>query len=552
VRASLVAAAMLFVAVPSCDADRDAELLELRAVEPSQLEPGDRMVVLGKSFPIGRAAEIELDGVLRRAGAAAERAHLTIEGRAVAIDRVQARWDAGALEQMSGGGTFHGTLRVSFASADGDGTVSGALRHVELDFARPMLTPLTAGESGDEEAGTIADALGLGLADEELAAGGIRIESVGSRSAAARAGLRAGDEIVTANGVRVGAQSDLLPGPNDAQLELRIRRRGEVALMTARVGLLGLDTRRDAEQSAVATWIALALALVLVFLAPSARWLGALEQIIDRARRRERESRAESRSSDIVVACALTIVVGAAAVLPASMRAQIDAPTLYLVAAALALALGALRGGARGGVALGAAVIDAVTMGLVAAVAILWSGATAVEAIVRAQAPGPWGWLALQSPAGTTIAIVLVVTLALRDARGRVARFRVETFLSAALGASLLLGGWQPPWQGAGVVWGAIALVAKTWALWAASRVVSPSLGERAGWRVRAPMIAVAIAAGIAAFAIPDVAPILAVVWSRFIAAVALASIACACVALLRRAHARGPAGRPLELHGPP
>ena len=80
-----------------------------------------------------------------------------------------------------------------------------------FDFDTPFMSNRRLGVTTDELTGQLADYFG--------AKDGVLVTSVADGSAAARAGLKAGDVITSINGSRVGSREDLLRGLRDASSE---------------------------------------------------------------------------------------------------------------------------------------------------------------------------------------------------------------------------------------------------------------------------------------------------------------------------------------------
>ncbi|HEX2678387.1 MAG TPA: PDZ domain-containing protein [Polyangiales bacterium] len=212
-----------------CGRTRDARLLEVHGVEPQLLERGDSLRVLGEGFPAGHTGEAQLRGVLHRAGEAPQRVRVTLPAVAVRADRVDIALDDAALARIGAPGSFDGTLELSFAAARDATRVTGDAS-VSLDF-------LGAHADARPQAEALLTQLGIEVADGDLLRG-LRVAQISEHSVAERAGLRAGDVITSASGVRVHALADLAPKPGATRLALGVSRPGAAVAQTIDLPLM--------------------------------------------------------------------------------------------------------------------------------------------------------------------------------------------------------------------------------------------------------------------------------------------------------------------------
>ncbi len=221
-----------------CEAPRvEAPLLELGAVSPAVWAPGTRVSVDADGLPLGHEGRLRLQGILHRPGAADAALDEALPVRATAAGRAETQVDRRWLDRLGGRGTFEGTMTLRF-EGEGQASIFGRREEVRLDFEPAALTtafredpapaiarlarygvhleapaPPSADEDGDD---------GEEDADEPETPGRI----AHTEGPAARAGLRPGDQLVAAGGVRVRSWGDLRVAPDAERLSLRFRRDG--------------------------------------------------------------------------------------------------------------------------------------------------------------------------------------------------------------------------------------------------------------------------------------------------------------------------------------
>lgn len=254
----------------------EAPLLVLGEVSPAVWSPGTRIAVEAEGLPLGHRGELRLEGVLHRPGASERAVDETLSVRATADGRAETQVDRRWLDALGGRGTFEGTLTLRF-EGEGEAAIFGRRQELSLDFEPAALA--TAFREDPAPAIERLARYGVHLAPPEGSAGeapdGVADESeaedaepsapglvAATDGAAARAGLRAGDVIVAAAGVRVRSWGDLRVAPETERLALRFRRQGVRGEREVFV-----RAPRDAERSlSAAPWLPWVVALFLLAL----------------------------------------------------------------------------------------------------------------------------------------------------------------------------------------------------------------------------------------------------------------------------------------------
>ncbi|MCB9595896.1 MAG: PDZ domain-containing protein [Sandaracinaceae bacterium] len=435
-----------------CEAREEAALLEVSAVEPTQLTPGQRLRVRGSGFPPGRDAIVRLEGTMHHPGA--EPTHVAVElvGRAASSDRLEARFTRDALRDLGGRGTLHGHVIAVFDAAHGRGRVIGRSALLEIDATTGAGDRLQSELARRREGAALVARLGLTLSDETAAGeSGLAIAMVRAGSPADRAGLLAEDRLLAAERVHVQDASDILPAPGADTIRLRLARRGEAAPFDVVLPVETTATREASAETVRATSIALAwLLLFAVLFAPSA---GVADWIASAARREPGPARSARQlwlryRREIPVVGLGTMALAAIPALDRvyPMHFRLDVLLLGALATRAAIAwLGSADGGARARAMalLGAAAgVLAVAVGLGAMATV--GGTTDVTALSR-QPVEPWSWALVRWPiAVPALGIISLGATWKSHGASRFARTMDDFVLLgvAATTVAVLLGGW--------------------------------------------------------------------------------------------------------------
>lgn len=476
----------LFACLMACSAPVDAPLLQVEAVSPDRVEPGQTLRVQGAGFPVGREGEVVLTGLARRPGASPREVSYRLAARAISAEHLEATVPPALLEATGGRATFTGTVRVVFPAAHG-GTVSGRLGALQLDVAPAAVTHLDHALLSRREAIEVGRTLGLEF-DERGASAGVRVASVTPGGTAEAAGLREDDRLVAMDGVRVAALEDCLPPPGVSTTALTIQRPGTVAPVHLR---LPIETERLGPTPSIILAAGLFGLVLLLFLVvgPGARvasWLGrpalgvgAVRWLLGGAGRNDKPGwRALSLAS---TALSVTLVFVGIAHAGRTLAGGLGIAVLLLSALTLrlvsGLGQGAMKVRARAAMLARFGRDGLPTAAAVGAAAIL-AGTGRADGLVLAQGFGPGDWFAFSHPAAfAALPAFVAVTLGAGGESSSTALAqlagRAHLMVVSGLGALLFLGGWAAP---VGLpepeLVGVAAFVLKAWLLlWLGVRV---------------------------------------------------------------------------------
>jgi hypothetical protein len=502
---SLCVAGALF-ALASCSDRQRAELLEVDAVLPSEVQFGDSVQIIGDGFGLGSPALVTFRGDVYRAGLAPERVEVSFRAEtesqrelSLTFPRDAERAFCGDPEQASHA-TFRGDVEVAIAArALGVPPVTGRLNGVVVELY-PAVKTRGAEDHFHALGREVQEFLGLELGAAK--AGGLEVLGVVPGSRAAAAALRPRDRLVRAGGVTVLQPSDLVPD-GARVLELAVMRDDDQAEL--RVDVDGWRPRPPAALGWAALPVLAAALWFFAALSPLPRllgWVGQnwLEQ--ERARRRAlgrgpvNGARALEWPSGIELVggpSGLLVWLGIAAALSAPLlrRSPVDVTRGLLftsfAAAALLVAFAFAAGEpGRPRWSIGGALTAAGQQWLCAlpsAVALLAVGLPSgidLDDLAHAQGPWPWQWNAFDSP-GSFLAAAALLLGALprpgkpfwRLAHARPPRLswrsdgdgwfdRLYLCSTSALAAELFFGGDAMPSALAGPGWLMMALTASS------------------------------------------------------------------------------------------
>ncbi len=496
--------------VAGCVAEPPPTTLEVADIQPHEVDIGDRLEIRGAGFPTRRTAKIVFRGSVFRGGVPPESVNATFELESRSEGRLELPVDDTLAARFSansdtGHATFRGEVAVSFAAAEaGAAPLRGKATNVVLDVRGTRNKKIVHGRDAARAA---LDALGLTIAEEAPASGGLTIAAVRAGSPAAGAGLLAKDVIVDFDGVRVASLVDLMPA-GDSVANLGVRRDGSGELRAIAVPLDGALRRVPRGMIAGAGLVAAATLLLLLSLRrPSAASAVVERRIAARVRALSPKSTARDATRSLLAVLAgetsvrvslgavvFTLACAAVSVATPLLVPDLDVVTLAVSAFAASLALSLQAGGAlriarphlAGALAIGTAVLS--------------TGAFRLVDLLRAQGALPWDWLAFRTPATLASVFVWIVAAAALPRERSVDR--AARYVAAGLVAMLFFGGFRVPgsrtieheaWSLAAI--GAGVMVAKAWLAMTAIEVVRVFLPvvRATAMRVR---LAVVIAVG--------------------------------------------------------
>ena len=518
------------VSVGGCARDPSPPLLDVTEVTPHEVEQGERLEIRGRGFGEGREAHLTFRGTLHRPGEEPEPATLETAAMATSQEAVELTVDERTLGLFCRDGdrlehtTFTGDLEVAFAPAMvGAPPVSAVLHGVRLDVAPPIRERLRD-ESQAALGQQVLGDLGLVVDPTPVAAGGFVVRQVAPGSAAAKATLVPGDTLVTVDEVSLDSLADARPG-GGAEVVLGVRPEAGAAVRSVSLPLGALGPTAPRAVTTTALILGLALALLVLFLAPRLAFLDWLElrlaERLQSARRRGRSFlTAHERPGFLVFAMLASVGV---LVLPFadSLGLDLDVGLLFVLAVTARLAAALLSPGPsdgirRRGTAALQTLVEQVPAALSLGCVVLLSGSLRLREIVRQQGGSPWDWSAFRTPAALFLVAAFLASAAApsaglsgasgatspatslpeaeierrrtsREARaGNVEEAPVapaHLFVLAVLAAALFFGGWRVPGArehgdttGALRLVGAALFVGKAWTVYAAARLVQSLL----------------------------------------------------------------------------
>jgi NADH-quinone oxidoreductase subunit H len=522
-----IACCWLLSGAGGCMREASPQLVRVSDIAPREVEPGDRVAIVGEGFPPGREARVTFRGTLHRPGEKPETgAEIVMSGVVAGAEQVEVAFTETAQAMFCRAGdrashtTFEGDLEVAFAAATpGAAPVAGVLRHVVFDV-RPSAGPADA-EQQREGVRLLAYVGMVAMAT----ASGLAVTSIEPGSRADASGIAPGDVVASFDGVRVATVGDVVPVTGEREASVVLRRSAGVADSTRTLAVDGFRRAAPADLVGAALIALSALALVLLLGAPTRPALAAsVQRVISRMRAGTVPALAAAVHEALPPTGPLALVDALAYALLAAMpfgqylvAAQLDVGLLF-VAAATALTVAALlsnRTAWKGVRAAAHVALQHVPAALVIVAVVATTGSLRIQEIARTQGGWPWDWLAFRSP-GALVALALLVACCriepdaydapttavaarleaspVRHDRGPwlQAACRAHRLLVAGLASALFLGGWLLPGltateQSTSPVLqlaGAACLVGKTWTVvllmtWASSVLPEARIAER-------------------------------------------------------------------------
>ena len=502
-------------ALAGCAPDRAPNTLTVIDFQPREADVGDRLEVLGQNFPLKRTARVVFDGKVYRPGQPEEDRKIVVDGESTSAERVDLTFSEGLSEEFVSSSekvthtTFRGKVQIFFPPTEVNAPVLwGELKDVVIDFRPPTARRFALGQAEDQGKDALKF-MGVELAPNAPASGGLLVGRVLPASRADQAGLRPWDVISEVDGVRVTSIADAAPAPG-AMATIGILRPNEPEMRYLSVSLDGYKQSIPADLLGAGLVVGIAAAILLLFMAPTAgiiTWVerrvsarmqsrigpnragpgGFIVWLADGIKSILKEDIIPAESDKILFRLAPYLVfMGVSAtfvVMPFGQKliaADLDIGILYIIAITSLVTIGLLTAGwasnnkwsLLGGIRAAAQIISYEIPGAVAVVCIvMMTGSLRMQDIIRAQGGLPWQWYMFRNPI-TFILFFLYFTTALAEGNRApfdlpeaeselVAGYSTEysgmrylffffaewanVFVMSGIATALFLGGWQIP-----------------------------------------------------------------------------------------------------------
>lgn len=224
--------------------DADEELSAATVGDSSKLQAGDTAVVIGN--PLGTLGGTVTDGII-----SSPSREMVINNQSMELIQTNAEINSG----NSGGGLFDGNGNlVGIVNAKDSGTTSSGTVIEGIGFAIPINSAMKV---ADEliQYGKVIDRATLGVYLQEVSSNyfnytpGLYITGTANGSGAEKAGLKAYDRIVSADGNEINSQSDLTKVLRDKNvgdtISLTIERNGKQLDVQVTLGSSGSTSQQD-------------------------------------------------------------------------------------------------------------------------------------------------------------------------------------------------------------------------------------------------------------------------------------------------------------------
>jgi NADH-quinone oxidoreductase subunit H len=437
------------------------QLLNVLDFAPREAEVGDRLEVIGTGFPEGKTARVVFKGTLFRPGKKPIKGvEIDVEAANSSSGKIEMMFTEGLQTSFCGSGdaalhtTFKGDVIVSFPAPTGGALpITGSVRHMQVDFRAPTARRAVV-EAREKEGERALDFMGLAVAGDSPASGGLRVTSVRPASPADTAGVLPADLITTFENVRVLSRGDIAPS-GDSRFTVMSFRRGEAgaAEETRQISMEGFRASAPSDLLAAGLVLLIAAAIILLFMAPVAgiiTWVerrvsarmqsrigpnragpqGFLVWMADGIKSIMKEDIIPTESDQPLFRLAPYLVfIGVSAtfcVMPFGQHliaADLDIGILFVIAVTSLVTIGLMMGGwasnnkwsMLGGIRSAAQIISYEIPGAIAIVCIvMMTGSLRVQDIILAQGGLPWDWFMFKNPI-TFVLFFLWFTTALAE-----------------------------------------------------------------------------------------------------------------------------------------
>lgn len=224
--------------------DADEELSAATVGDSSKLQAGDTAVVIGN--PLGTLGGTVTDGII-----SSPSREMVINNQSMELIQTNAEINSG----NSGGGLFDGNGNlVGIVNAKDSGTTSSGTVIEGIGFAIPINSAMKVANELIQY-GKVIDRATLGVYLQEVSSNyfnytpGLYITGTANGSGAEKAGLKAYDRIVSADGNEINSQSDLTKVLRDKNvgdtISLTIERNGKQMDVQVTLGSSGSTSQQD-------------------------------------------------------------------------------------------------------------------------------------------------------------------------------------------------------------------------------------------------------------------------------------------------------------------
>jgi hypothetical protein len=278
---------LLSLLVLGCSAvSQPVHLATIDYFSSNEVVIGDEVKIYGDGFIHGDV-DVVFDGQWKAGGQRLRKAAVVFKGSAAGENEIFFVMDRDAFGHLCASHIyFEGSVSVKMKTAgmSHTSTIDGKRDRVQFDILDLEPSGQRVCHETEERVAQFLEDVGLGVQEREEP--GLAVTEVKENLKAHRAGLKAGDVLLVAGGVRVYTAEDLLPSPEDRSLCLVFSRAGKKNLMEATVPLRRFETSVNTKKNLL---VALILIAVILFL--QSPWMSRLVAVTLSLRPRFRRGR---------------------------------------------------------------------------------------------------------------------------------------------------------------------------------------------------------------------------------------------------------------------
>lgn len=444
VRTPLLVLSLSVMALSGChDDSRGPNLLVVNGLSPARLGPADQLEIAGSGFPPSRAVDVVFRGDLHRPGREVERDVEIVARTQTSTSRslsvAMTKELQSAFTGPDGEGlhtTFRGEVVVSYSPPKAGMAIRGTLSDVVLDVSAPLLPPVLQRQR-DLQTKEALGFLGITLGESGCC---VVAAAVGR---AAAAGIKAGDQLVSMEGVSVQEPGDLIPQGRTRSAQLTLRENADGPVVRRDVDVQGFRHAAPSELRmavllvlgmATAVWLMYGpgntlLSWVVRLLAerkpawsgrlPSAAWLRHKgRSTLGRITTNEVPEHAMARLFGVLCFVGMAVLTTLLSLRVELVARELDVPLLSLFTATLSILCASIHvtshGGWRSlGVVKGllSTVIFQLPLLCLVVMVGLTVGTLSAGELMGAQTPWPHGWLAFHDPGLMLLGLLAFVSL---------------------------------------------------------------------------------------------------------------------------------------------